>query len=218
MIGGLLILLGGAALGSILLSEGNELPRVAVGAVAAFVGFIVFGPVAARPVARLIGAPIAATRGVSGRMAQANAMRNPRRTASTATALMVGVAVVSMFTIMASSIKAAISDNFVGDLQAELSLNNTNFSGAGFDPQMLRDLEQLPSVAAVSTLDNSPALIDGVPTDVTVVDVPGIQQVTDLGPTDFSPTRSRSTPRPPPKQESLQGTRSSSACPTAARS
>lgn len=181
VVGGLLIVIGVAALGSMLVSDGGELPRVAVGAIAAFLGFIVFGPVAARPVARLIGAPIAATRGVSGRMAQANAVRNPRRTASTATALMVGVAVVSMFTIMASSIKAAIADSFVGQLQAELSLNNTNFSGAGFDPKMVRALQELPQVAAVSTLDNSPALIDGTPTDVTVVDVPGIQQVTTLG-------------------------------------
>lgn len=187
VIGGSLIVIGLVVLGSLLFSQGNELARVGVGAAAAFLGFIVFGPVAARPVSRVIGAPIAAVRGVSGRMARANAVRNPRRTASTATALMVGVAVVSMFTIFASSMKAAITDNFVGELTAELAITNSNFSGAGFDPAMVKSLKQLPQVAAVSTLDQSNALIDGEPTDITVVDVPGIQQVTNLGEREIQP-------------------------------
>ena len=187
VLGGALILVGIALAASLPFFEGNELLRAGIAAVAAFLGFIIFGPVAARPMARIVGAPIAAARGVSGRMARANAIRNPRRTANTATALMVGVAVVSMFTIFASSIKAAISDNFVGELKAELSLSNNNFSGAGFDPAMVRDLAALPQVAAVSTLDQASALIDGAPTDITVVDVPGIQQVTDLGPVELQP-------------------------------
>ena len=187
VLGGVLILVGIALAASLPFFEGNELLRAGIAAVAAFLGFIIFGPVAARPMARIVGAPIAAARGVSGRMARANAIRNPRRTANTATALMVGVAVVSMFTIFASSIKAAISDNFVGELKAELSLSNNNFSGAGFDPAMVRDLAALPQVAAVSTLDQASALIDGAPTDITVVDVPGIQQVTDLGPVELQP-------------------------------
>lgn len=187
VLGGGLIIIGVGLAASLLFTEGNELLRAGVASLAAFVGFIIFGPVAARPMAKVIGAPIAAARGVSGRMARANAVRNPRRTANTATALMVGVAVVSMFTIFASSIKAAISDNFVGELKAELSLSNNNFSGAGFDPAMVRELERLPQVAAVSTLDPASALIDGTPTDITVVDVPGIQEVTDLGPVELQP-------------------------------
>ncbi|MFN8126735.1 MAG: FtsX-like permease family protein [Candidatus Nanopelagicales bacterium] len=181
VLGAVLIIVGLLSLGSLLVSDGGELPRVAVGAVAVFLGFIVFGPVAARPVARALGAPIAALRGVSGRMARANAARNPRRTASTATALMVGVTVVAMFTIFASSMKAAITDSFVGDLDAELTLTTENFSGTGFDPEMIADFKKLPTVAAVSTLDQATALIDGAPTDITVVDVPDIQAVTDLG-------------------------------------
>ena len=69
--------------------------------------------------------------------------------------------------------KAAITDNFVGELTAELAITNSNFSGAGFDPAMVKSLKRLPQVAAVSTLDRSNALIDGEPTDITVVDVPG---------------------------------------------
>ena len=57
---------------------------------------------------------------MSGTLARRNAMRNPRRTASTASALMVGVAVVSLFTVVGASIKQSIDDTvdeqFAGDL------------------------------------------------------------------------------------------------------
>ena len=56
--------------------------------------------------AAVLGAPIAALRGRAGRLARRNAMRNPRRTAATASALMVGVAVVAVFTVLGASIKA----------------------------------------------------------------------------------------------------------------
>lgn len=188
LVGGLVLIVAGlAAVGSLAVTDGDELWRVAGGGVALFAGFILFGPVAAAPLARVVGAPLSRFRGVSGRMAQANATRNPRRTASTATALMVGVAVVSMFTIFANSMKAAISEEFVGDLEAELVLSNTNFSGAGYDPAMLTAIQDLQVVQGVSTLDTSTVLLDGASRDVTVVDVPGIQDVTDLGPVTLAP-------------------------------
>ena len=180
VLGALLILGGVAATVSIAGQPTDPLPRAAAGAAAAFIGFVVFGPVAARPTAAVVGYPIAVVRGVSGRMARGNAMRNPRRTAATATALMVGVAVVVMFTIFASSVQAAIRDNFVGQLKAEYVLSTNNFSGAGFDAAMVRKIKELPDVAAVSTLDPASAIIDGEPQDVTVVSVPGFDEVTGL--------------------------------------
>lgn len=180
VIGAVLIIGGVAVVSSIAWQPEDPLPRAALGSLTVFVGFVVFGPVAARPTAGVVGLPIAALRGVSGRMARGNAMRNPRRTAATATALMVGVAVVTMFTIFASSVKAAISDNFVGELRAEYVLSTTNFSGAGFDPKMVRKIRALPQVEAVSTLDPASAIIDGEAEDVTAVTVPGLEAVTGL--------------------------------------
>ena len=58
----------------------------------------------ARPVAGVVGGPLT-FRGMSGTLARRNAMRNPRRTAGTASALMVGVAVVTLFTVVAASVK-----------------------------------------------------------------------------------------------------------------
>ncbi len=64
-------------------------------ALVTLIGVVVLGPVVARPAAAVLGAPLAAG-GISGLLAQRNAMRNPRRTAATATSLMIGVAVVTL--------------------------------------------------------------------------------------------------------------------------
>ena len=84
------------------------------------VGVVMLGPVVARPAAGVLGAPQAARRGVTGTLARRNAMRNPRRTAGTASALMVGVAVVSLFTVVgrrsSSRSTTRSSSQFGGDL------------------------------------------------------------------------------------------------------
>ena len=83
------------------------------------VGAIALGPVLARPVAAALAWPLARV-GTSGRLAQRNVGRNPRRAASSATALLVGVTVVTMFTTVAASVKASMVDvighSFGGDL------------------------------------------------------------------------------------------------------
>src|SRR5262249_28646079 len=72
------------------------------GSVLLLAGVIRVGPVTARPATRVLGWPLR-TAGVTGALARQNAERNPRRTWSTATALMIGVAIVSLFTIFAAS-------------------------------------------------------------------------------------------------------------------
>ena len=72
-----------------------------------FIGVAILGPFVARPVSRLLGAPLA-VRGTTGQLGQQNAMRNPSRTAVTAAALMVGVTLVSLTAIVASSVKASV--------------------------------------------------------------------------------------------------------------
>ena len=89
-------------------SPDGAMARAGLGALAMLVGFVVLGPVVARPSAAVLGAGASATRGFTGRLARRNAMRNPRRIAGSAAALMVGTAVVALFTTFGSSIKASI--------------------------------------------------------------------------------------------------------------
>ena len=70
---------------------GGEVALVGVGALATLAGVAVLGPVLARPVAKVFGVPLR-LRGLSGELATRNATRNPKRTARTASSLMIGVA------------------------------------------------------------------------------------------------------------------------------
>ena len=100
------------------------------GAVGTLAGFIVLGPVAVRPVAAVLGAPIAALRGLGGRLARDNALRNPRRTAATASALMVGVAVATLFTVIGASLKASAAHGVQRTLTADLVVYQPGYGGS----------------------------------------------------------------------------------------
>src|SRR5690606_8157243 len=73
----------------------GELAVVGIGAALLFLGLLLVSPGLARPVSRLLGAPLARLRGASGRLARENAGRNPKRTSATAQALMIGVGLVA---------------------------------------------------------------------------------------------------------------------------
>ena len=107
--GAVLAVIGLAALLiGVALDSGAQLQIAGIGALGLLVGMIVLGPVAAGPAGRLLGYPMA-RRGVTGELARENATRNPRRTASTAAALMVGVAVVVVFSVMIASASSLVS-------------------------------------------------------------------------------------------------------------
>ena len=89
---------------------GNGIAFVGLGAVFVFVGAFVLGPLFARRMSRIIAAPLPRIKGTTGTLARENAARNPKRTATTATALIIGVALVGFITIFAASAKASIGD------------------------------------------------------------------------------------------------------------
>ena len=80
-----------------------------------FIGVSVLGPVLARPVASLVGYPMAKLRGMAGVLARQNAMRNPKRTARTAASLMIGVGLVAFITIFAASTKTSMAGSLGQD-------------------------------------------------------------------------------------------------------
>ncbi|NQU37025.1 MAG: FtsX-like permease family protein, partial [Actinobacteria bacterium] len=144
--------------------------RTGVGATLTFLGYLIFSPVAARPVGIALGAPIKKLRGVAGGMAQRNAIRNPRRTANTAAALMVGVAVVTLFTIFAASIKTSIDASVAGSFRGELVMSSSNFNGAGFSPKMVEEISEVEGIAALAPLGRGTVLANGKQVNLTVAD------------------------------------------------
>jgi putative ABC transport system permease protein len=170
---GVLLVIAGAA-------GGSGLALAGLGAFLTILGFVVFGPVAARPAATILGAPLAALRRMTGKLAQRNAMRNPRRTASTASALMVGVGVVTLFTVLAASVKVAIDDTVRTQFGGDLVINTNAFSSAGMSPQLATDVAALPQVEIASGLGIGTMTIDGRSTDVTVVEPATFTQMLDV--------------------------------------
>jgi putative ABC transport system permease protein len=158
----------------------GSLPMTGLGALLVVVGFVLLGPVVARPVAGAVGGPLTLRRGMSGTLARRNAMRNPRRTAATASALMVGVAVVTLFTVVAASVKQSIDDTVSQQFAGDLVIAQTDFSGTALTPELEPAVQALPQVDVATGLGLAPMVVDGDDAVASVVDPAPFGRVLDL--------------------------------------
>ena len=99
---------------------GDQAIQIGIGSFAVLLGVALVSSRLVRPVASAVGRPLQRMRGITGRLARENAVRKPGRTAATAAALMIGLALVSFVTIIAAGLNASIAktieDNFAGEL------------------------------------------------------------------------------------------------------
>src|SRR4051794_12587813 len=133
------------------LSSNAALSAVGAGAAATFLGVALVSPYLVRPLASLVGRPFEATRGITGRLARENTVRQPGRTAVTAAALMVGVALVTFVSIFAAGVSASIAKAVDDNLKAAFVVQNTD----GFSPFSARVLPAVKKVDGVG--ETSPA-------------------------------------------------------------
>jgi putative ABC transport system permease protein len=168
------------------LGDSDMLSVVGIGAVLTVVGAVVLGPVVARPMASLLGTPVARMRGMTGDLARQNAMRNPRRTAGTASALMVGVAVVTLFTVFAASLQASIDRTIDRSFGGDLVVTNGVFGGGGISPELAPEVEGLPEVDRAVGIGVGAFQIDGDTKEVSIAEPSELSQVLDLGVNDGS--------------------------------
>ena len=165
---GLVILAGAVAL-VIVGAFGSEPPQVGLGVLGVFVGTLLVSPVLARPVASVLGAPIARLRGVSGGLARDNAVRNPRRTASTAFALMIGVGLVSFFLVLNSSVRASIDEALSTGFRGDFIVTTDDFGLVGLPTSVGDDIAALPEVDEVVPFRFAPAFVGPGPDDTSGV-------------------------------------------------
>ncbi|MER5183804.1 FtsX-like permease family protein [Streptomyces sp. NPDC002896] len=153
------------------------------GAVLALAAFVVLGPVASSAAVRILGGPLDRLRGVPGRLARRNALRSPKRTAATASALMIGVAVVSLFTVFGASLKATmdqtVSRSFAGDVA--VSMPSFGAGGSGLSPKLAPAIAKEPQVATAVGLGRGVAEVDGQGRALTVTDPVALGKLFDLG-------------------------------------
>jgi putative ABC transport system permease protein len=157
------------------------LSQAGLGAVITIVGVVVLGPVVARVASAAIGAPLPRLRGVTGSLARENAMRSPSRTAGTASALMVGIAVVSLFTVFAASLKASVDQTVTRSFHGDLVISTGAFGGGVITPELAGDLDALPEVRTATGLGSGRARIGRTTENITVVDPVALGRVLDLG-------------------------------------
>ena len=139
-------------------SGDGSLPMVGLGALATIVGILILGPLLARPITGALGAPLPRLKGMTGVLARQNASRNPKRTASTAAALMIGVSLVGFITVFAASaqksVNQVIDDNFVADIIVQ---GSGGFGG--FSPRLAEDLRELDEIEQVAAMRFGQAIV-----------------------------------------------------------
>lgn len=140
---------------------------VGVGAAVTFVGVAMLAPFVAGPMARVLGRPLAST-GVSGRLSQENAARNPRRTAATASALMVGVALVAAIATLAQSATVSFNGLFDKAIKANYVLTASGF--AFLSPAVEQSVHDVPGVVAVNAVRSARWHLGKVGKDVGGID------------------------------------------------
>jgi putative ABC transport system permease protein len=153
---------------------------VGAAALAVFIGATVLGPLLARRLSWAIGAPLRWLPARTGRLARDNAMRNPKRTAATAAALMVGLALVSTSAVLDASIKQAADRAIDRGSKADLFVQAAD-TDTGLDPALARAVARRPGVAVVSEQREAEATIAGSRFQrVDGIDPASVGQVADL--------------------------------------
>ncbi|MFJ1542899.1 ABC transporter permease [Micromonospora chalcea] len=156
----------------------STLATILGGVLFAFIGVALLTPIISRPVVSLLGALFSWS--VPGKLGRLNSGRNPRRTAITAAALMVGIALVTGVTVILDSAKGSIGALAEDTIKAELVISGST-SGprpASFDPAVLEKAAAIPGVRMVDGEYGDMAVVGGERTWVAVSsNVAALQQI-----------------------------------------
>ena len=130
-----------------------------LGALVLFLGVASLSSTVATPVTRVIGWPIEKLFKVPGSLARQNVARAPRRTSSSASALMIGVALVSGTAVFASSLRASLVDTLESAISADYIITDTSFQG--LSPVVSETLAEVPELEAVTPIRGISGQVDG---------------------------------------------------------
>jgi putative ABC transport system permease protein len=155
----------GAALalaGAVLLAIGLAQPAiqlVGLGAISIFLGTAILAPAIARPLSGVIGRPLARLLGEPGKLGRENSMRSPRRTAQTASALMVGLALVAAISVFGASLSRSATSSADQAISADLIVTAT---GTGeLSDSAAAVASAVPGVTATTAFYNGQFEFDG---------------------------------------------------------
>ncbi|MGY1605294.1 FtsX-like permease family protein [Geodermatophilus sp. SYSU D00815] len=175
--GWILLGLGVVQLGTAALLR--DIVGVGLGAVLLLGALVVLGPALAPRLAQAVGRPLTGL-GVPGRLARESTVRNPRRTAATAMALALGLALISFVAVLGSSVKAigaSSTEAITADLLVQSSRDEML---GGLSPEVAARVADLPEVAATSSVRFGHWLDGGMTSALTAVDPATLPKVADV--------------------------------------
>jgi putative ABC transport system permease protein len=183
MVGTVILVTGVAALFTGLFANlSSRVMVVGAGVLLVFFGVSVLGRTVSLPLSRVIGEPLPRLRGVTGKLARLNAMRNPKRTAASASALMIGVGLVGFITILASSSTASVNSTIDRSFHGDIVIDSGGGLMGGVDPALARQLGQLPQVQAATGVAVGLAQVNGKVEMLSGVDPGAASQIFDVNP------------------------------------
>ncbi|UYM07334.1 ABC transporter permease [Solicola gregarius] len=162
-----------------LLSEGTSgLIEVGAGVFGLLMTAALLSPVLGVPVLRALGLAYRPMFRMVGRLATQNSLRNPRRTAATASALMIGLALVTTISILGASLNTSIEKSVKEEFQADFLLSNPTFTG--FSPQITDDVRKLDEAGAVAATQIAFGDLDGDAATITGAETAELDQIYDF--------------------------------------
>ncbi|CAB4594093.1 MAG: FtsX-like permease family protein [Actinobacteria bacterium] len=147
------------------------------GAFFVFISLTVIGPVIATPFASVLGWPLQKASRITGRLARENAMRNPRRTSTTASALMIGIGLVGFIAVTAQSIKASTVDAINQSVTGQYVVTTEGFGSTALPQSLADELTAVPGVQVASGISGTFGDVMGRSKVLLAVDPASITQV-----------------------------------------
>ena len=176
-----LVLTAGSVLAVLFGITNGTVPLVLGGALAGFFGVATLSPVLARPVMAVLAVALPRLTGIRGLLAKENARRNPKRTAATASALMIGVALVGAITVFAASGKWSVTHSFDEEFRGDLVVDTGAWMYGGVSPDLAEELAASEHVAAAVPQQLTQAKVGEGVTELSGWPAATVEQAFDLG-------------------------------------
>ncbi|MCP9944068.1 ABC transporter permease [Streptomyces somaliensis] len=164
-------------------AEAGELGRLLVsgGAFLALIGVIMLIPLLSRPLIAAVRPLLVGVFGVSGKLAGQNAVRNPRRTGATASALAIGLTLVTGLSVLGVTVSRSLDHATTDQIKADYMVRMV--SGGSLDPSVLTALEKTRGVTAISPQQAASLELDGEYTSASAVTPGAIGELLKIEPT-----------------------------------
>ncbi|QIY57644.1 ABC transporter permease [Streptomyces sp. RPA4-5] len=132
------------------LKSTDDIPIAMAGSMLTLTGVIILAPLLSRPLVSLAGVVTTRLFGIGGKLAKQNALRNPRRTAATASALMIGLTLMTGMTVVGNSAQQAMDKMTANGLTADYKVGTSTYTG--LDTKLSQKVADIPGVAAIAPL------------------------------------------------------------------